>query len=153
MPARIAPRCPRRGSTGETLGQVVELNLTCGDCFGLWDLRTIAEFRRPWATWGDEITRRWRTAFPGSRPFAMYVMGLIPPATWKHEWPALRHPLRAIDGCTVEIADCGWRKTEHELRHLDDLGLIDAKERRDAERRLAAIGWSDYSRYESIATE
>lgn len=153
MPRKILSKCARRGSAGDTLDELVEMNLTEGDAFGHWDLRTRVEFARPWATWGEEITRRWRAAFPGSRPMAAYILGDIEPASWVHEWPALRRPLRSIEGCTVEIADCGWHKTEVELRHLDDIGLIDAKERREAERRLAATGWSDYSRYEQIARE
>jgi hypothetical protein len=153
MPRKILSKCARRGSAGDTLDYLVESNLTCGSCFGHWDLRSRVEFARPWAVFGAEITRRWRAAFPGSRPMAAYVLGQIEPATWKNEWPALRRPLRSIEGCTVEIADMGWHKTEAELRHLDDLGLIDRKERRDAERRLAEPGWSYYDRYVQIATE
>ena len=153
MPRKILSKCLRRGNAGDTLDDLVEINMTCGECFGHWDLKTRAEFARPWAIWGDEITKRWRAAFPGSRPMAAYILGEIEPATWKHEWPALRHPLRPIEGCSVEIADCGWRKTEHELAHLRRLRLVDAAEVRAAERRLAEVGWSDYSRYEQIATE
>jgi len=153
MPRKILSKCLRRGSAGDTLDELVEINLTCGECFGHWDLKTRAEFARPWSIWGDEITKRWRAAFPGSRPMAAYILGEIEPATWEHEWPALRHPLRAIEGCSVEIADCGWRKTEHELAHLRRLRLVDAAELRAAERRLAEVGWSDYSRYKRIATE
>jgi hypothetical protein len=134
MPRRTAPRCPIRGSADETLDQLVEMNLVGGDAFGHWDLKTRVEFARPWAVFGAEITRRWRAAFPGSRPMACYILAEIEPATWKNEWPALRRPLRAIEGCTVEIADCGWHKT-------------------DAERRLAEPGWSYYDRYESIVRE
>lgn len=151
MPRKILSKCARRGSAGDTLDELVEMNLVDGDAFGHWDLRTRIEFARPWATWGDEITRRWRAAFPGSRPMACYVLGEIEPATWVNEWPALRRPLRTIEGCTVEIADCGWHKTEHELKHLDALGLIDAKERRDAERRFADRDWYYHGRYASIS--
>jgi hypothetical protein len=153
MPRRTAPRCPVRGTAADELDAMVEFNLCNGSAFDHWDLRTRTEFARPWEVWGDEITRRWRIAFPGSRPFAMYVLGLIPPATWVNSWPALRHPLRSIEGCTVRIADTAWHKTEHELAHLDDLGLIDNRERRDANRRLAEWGWSYYGRYEQIARD
>ena len=151
MPRKILGKCSRRGSAGDALDEQVESNLTCGHCFGHWDLRSRVEFARPWAIHGDEITRRWRAAFPGSRPMAMYILGLVEPPTWKHEWPALRHPLRAIEGSSVEIADCGWRKTEHELAHLDALGLVDARERRYAERRFAERDWYLHSRYRSIS--
>ena len=105
MPRKILGKCSRRGAAGDALDEQVESNLTCGHCFGHWDLRSRVEFARPWAIHGDEITRRWRAAFPGSRPMAMYILGLVEPPTWKHEWPALRHPLRAIEGSSVEIAD------------------------------------------------
>jgi hypothetical protein len=153
MPRRTAPRCPIRGSSDEKLDDIVEMNLTSGDCFGHWDLRSRVEFARPWAIWGDEITHRWKVAFPGSRPMAAYILGEIEPATWVNDWPALRHPLRAIEGCTVQITDCGWHKTEHELRHLLAIGLIDTAERRAAERRLTETDWSYHGRYPSISRE
>jgi hypothetical protein len=153
MPRKILTKCSRRGSAGDTLDEQVESNLTCGHCFGHWDLRSRVEFARPWTIHGEEIVRRWRAAYPGSRPMAMYVLGEIEPPTWKHEWPALRHPLRAIEGCTVEIADTGWHKTPAELEHLAALGLIDRKERRAAERRLDERDWSYHGRYASISRE
>jgi hypothetical protein len=153
MPRRTAPRCPIRGIAEDTLDDMVEFNLCTGEAFDHWNLRTRLEFARPWEVWGDEITARWRAAFPGSRPFAMYVLGEIPPATWVNEWPALRHPLRAIEGCTVQIADCRWHKTANELEHLDALGLIDRKEWRAAERRLDERDWSYHGRYQQISRE
>ena len=82
---------------------------------------------------------------------ALYIIGKIPPATWRHELPGLRHPLRRIEGCTVEIPDYGWHRTEHELEHLDALGLIDRNERRAAERRFAERDWYYHGRYQPIA--
>lgn len=152
MPRRNAPRCPLRGSAAdESLDDTVEANLTGGDCFGHWDLRTRVEFARPWAKWGEEITARWRAAFPGSRPFAAYVLGEITPPSWRHELPALRRPLRKIEGCSVEIADCGWHKTIAELEHLDALGLIDDDEWDAATERFCAPDWSYHGRYQPIA--
>lgn len=151
MPRKILTKCHRRGSIDDRLDELVEMNLTAGDCFGHWDLGSLQEFTRPWARWGDEISRRWRAAFPGSRPMAAYIVGEIEAARWVHEWPALRHPLRVIEGCSVRIADTGWHRTEHELEHLDAMGLIDAKERREARRRLAERNWYDSSRYQAIA--
>jgi hypothetical protein len=153
MPRRILTKCSRRGSAGDALDYLTESNLTCGHCFGHWDLRTRIEFARPWAIHGQEILRRWRVAFPGSRPMAAYILGHVEPPTWTNDWPALRRPLRAIEGCSAAIADCGWHKTADELAHLDALGLIDRKERRLAERRLDERDWYLHSRYRSIASE
>jgi hypothetical protein len=153
MPRRTAPRCPVRGSADDTLDDIVEVNLTGGDCFGHWDLRSRVAFARPWAIWGDEITRRWRAAFPGSRPMAAYILGEIEPPTWTHSIAALRHPLRAIEGSSIEIADTGWHKTAHELEHLLALGQIDIAERRAATRRLADADWSCCGRYHAISRE
>lgn len=153
MPRRVAPRCPVRGTTAEKLDALVEMNLTTGEAFGHWDLRALAEFARPWATFGDEITRRWRAAFPGSRPFAMYVLGEIPPPTWRHDWLGLRRPLRRIEGCGVVIPDCGFHMGEAEFEHLVALGLIDRDEREEALDRLSEPGWSYYSRYDQIGRD
>jgi hypothetical protein len=153
MPRKILTKCSRRGSTDDTLSMTVESNLTTGHCFDHWDIRTIGEFRRPWATWGEEILRRWRAAFPGSRPMACYILGEIPPATWTNDWPALRRSLRPIEGCSVQIADTGWHKSVHELEHLDALGMIDRKEWRAAERRLDERDWSYHARYQRISRE
>jgi hypothetical protein len=152
MPARIAPRCPRRGTADDHLDELVEMNLTTGDAFHHWDLRTLAEFARPWSVWGPEITERWVAAFPGSRPMAAYILGEITPPTWRHECPGLRRPLRRIEGCTVSIPDTGWHKTDHELAHLDALGLIDRHERRAALKRLSERDWNRHDRYERLAT-
>ncbi len=154
MPRRTAQRCPIRTANDEMLREIVEFNLTNGDCFGHWDLRTRAEFARPWAVWGNEITKRWRAGFPGSRPMAAYILGEIPPPAWKNDLPSLRHPLRQIEGCEIEIADVAWHKTAIELEHLDSLGLISAKEWREAELRFAETDWLNYhNRYSPIATK
>lgn len=137
MPRRTAPKCNRRTAPVGTISMLEEMSLVWGTTIiPELELTTRDQFARPWADWGDEITRRWIDAMPGSRPFAMYILGLIPPATWEHEWPACRHPLRPIAGVDVVIPDAGWRRTLHELDHLETLGLIGNEERERAHQRL-----------------
>jgi len=154
MPRRAAPKCGRRYA-GERLDCTAELCLTTGDAFGVRDweiaLQSPAEFRRLWRAWGREIVSRWITAFPGSRPLGCYLVGEIVPPAWRHEYPALRHPVR-IAG-EVVIADRGWHCGEVELDHLDDLGLIDDEERRLAIERLAGSDARLYRRYRCLSDD
>ncbi len=151
MPRRTVSKCIRRNTPDDQLVDTVEMNLTDGDCFGHWDLQSRVEFSRPWSRWGDEITRRWIAAFPGSRPMALYVLGLIPPPTWQHEVAALRHPLRRIAGVDIRIADTAWHKREPELEHLVALGLIDDDEHALALERLASRDGTYHARYENLS--
>jgi hypothetical protein len=153
MPRRTVSKCVRRNTSDDQLDDTVESNLTCGSCFGHWDLQSRVEFSRPWLRWGEKITRRWIAAFPGSRPMASYILGLIPPPTWQHELPALRHTLRRIAGVDIQIADTAWHKREAELEHLDALGLIDDDEYELALERLAARDATYHGRYQSLARD
>lgn len=154
MPRRVAPKCGRRHAGGR-LSVTDELCLTGGHAFGVleWEeaLRSPAVFRRLWSRCGEEITRRWIAAFPGSRPMGSYVVGEIEPPAWRHELPPLRHPVK-IAG-EVVIADRAWHMGEVELDHLDDLGLIDDEERRLAVARLDASDARLYSKYRALADD
>jgi hypothetical protein len=97
MPLRAAPKCSRRSCRREHLEQTVELCLIWGHCFGFADLRTRAEFAKPWATFGPEIIRRWIAAYPGSRPMATYVLGEIEPWSWTHPLLSARERAAAIE--------------------------------------------------------
>ena len=154
MPRRTANRCQRRGGRG-SIRLTAEVDLTLGHVFGVatWELHTLRELAAEWRTWGDEITRRWIDGYPGSRPFAWYVLGLIAPCRWVHEHPACRHPLRPIEGCTVVIPDTGWHNTPHELAHLVAIGVVDAAERRAAVERWRGPDPRAPSRYHSLAEE
>lgn len=154
MPRRTVTRCQRRGSRG-SITPTVEVDLTLGHVFGCagWEMATIREIAAEWQTWGDEITRRWIEGYPGSRPFAMYALGMIPPCRWRHQWPACRHPLRAIEGCAVEIPDTAWHNSPRELEHLVEIGVVG-----EAEYKAAVARWNGRdptapSRYRSIAEE
>lgn len=152
MPRRSVTRCERRAVAADQLDALVEWNLTRGDGFGAFDLESRAEFARPWAVWGDEITRRWSEAFPGSRPMAAYILGQITPPTWMHELPALRKPLRAIRGLDIELLDIGWHRFLPEAEHLADIGIIDEEEWDRAIARLESADPIDHRRYRPLAT-
>jgi hypothetical protein len=150
MPRRSAPKCPRKGNA-DTIDETVEFNLTDGHAFGPWDIHTRHEFAREWRKWGDEITRRWIAGFPGSRPFAMYILGLIPPPVFEPEHDDHHpRPLRPIQGLEVEIADTTFHKGERELRHLVELGIVGRREEQLALERLDGYYPTNHLRYKSI---
>jgi hypothetical protein len=149
MPRRTIAKCNRRNMAPEHLDRMIEWNLCDGDGFGPWDLKTRHQFARPWARWRDEITRRWRAAFPGSRPMAAYILGEIPAPDWQAGW----RPMRPIDGVTVVLPDTLFHKQLPELDHLDALGLVDDDEWNQAIDRLEAADATYHARYQSIADE
>lgn len=153
MPRRPGPKCARRSSPESRLDRTVEMNLVDGSAFGVFDIHTRGEFARPWAKWGDEITRRWIVGFPGSRPMAAYILGEIPAPTWQHKLPGLRRPLRPIAGLEVAIYDMGWHKLAPELEHLAAIGLVDDHEYELAAARLASRDATYHARYASLADE
>lgn len=155
MPRRTAPRCRRRTAAG-TLDYTDELVLLHGHAFGVrsWEelLRSRHAFARAWGAWREELTARWRAAYPGSRPMAAYVTGEIPAPDLAHELPALRHPV-ILEG-TVVIADRGhWHQYAAELEYLDGLGLVDDDEYALAVERLDGPDPTSVHRYRSVADE
>ena len=151
MPSRKAPRCGRTRGLPDRIDELVEMNLTYGDAFGLDDQRRLVDFTRPWSRWRAEITARWVEAFPGSRPLAAYIVGEITPPSWQHELPALRRPFRPIEGGTVTMPDTGWHQGQAELDHLDELGLVDADEHDRALARLEGEDATYHGRYRPLA--
>jgi hypothetical protein len=150
MPRRAAPKCRRKGNA-DHIDETVEVNLGRGDCFGPWDIPTRHEFAREWRRGGDEITRRWIEAFPGSRPMAAYILGEIEPPTFEPEHDEHRpRPLRPIAGLEVEIDDVSFHQGERELRHLVELGIVGNREERLALERLAGPSPTDHLRYRSV---
>jgi hypothetical protein len=154
MAKHTIAKCPRRGH-GAGIDMAAEFDLCHGHVFGIrqLELASVADMLAHWRRWGDEITRRWIAAYPGSRPFAMYVLGRIPPCSWQHDTPALRHPLRPIAGCEVVIPDIAWHMREPEVDHLEQLGLLARGELAAAEDRLADPDPQRGHRYEQIARD
>jgi hypothetical protein len=149
MPRAPGPKCRRRTTALDELDRTVEMNLGDGHAFGPWDLHSRADFARPWATWGPEITRRWIAAFPGSRPLAAYLLGEVEPPPWRPGW----RPMRTIRGIDVVLPGNGFHKQEAELEHLDAIGLLTATERKAALARLDGPEATYHARYKSIADE
>ena len=152
MPRRNVQKCVRRNTPADRLDHTVEINLVSGECFGPWDLPDRTAFARPWATWGDEITRRWIEGFPGSRPMAAYLLGEIAAPVWKPGPPLHWRPLRRIEGVDV-VMPGNWHKQYAELLHLDGLGLIDDDEWNKAIERLDSADATYHGRYRSIYDE
>lgn len=152
MPRRVVTKCAKRHTLADQLDHAVECNLVWGECFGPWDLHTRAEFARPWATWGDEITRRWKAAFPGSRPMACYLLGEIAAPAWQPGPPLYWQALRRIEGIHV-VMPGNWHKMYPELVHLDSLGMIDDDEWDRAIERLDSPDATYHGRYKSIYDE
>lgn len=154
MPRRTVQKCSRRHA-GERLDVTTEYCLTVGHAFDVRDweepLRSRAEFARLWSRWGDSITPRWIEAFAGSRPLGLYLTGAIEPPDWRHEHPALRHPV--VIGGEVVIEDRTWHLGEVELDHLVELGVVDERERRLAIQRLDEPDARYHSRYRQLADE
>jgi hypothetical protein len=154
MPRRTVTKCSRRHA-GEKLDVLVERDLTHADVWGVrsWQFSTRGEFSAAWSRWGAVILPRWIEAFPGSRPAAMYVLGLLEPPKWIPELPGLRRPLRRIEGVTVKIPDLGWHRFDPELEHLVDLGIVDDEERERAVERLDGPDPLNYRRYRLASDE
>lgn len=112
--------------------------------------KTLDEWRREWDRWGSMILPKSLEHRPGTRPVAMYVLGMIEPRE-------MNIPLPEPNGFWhVDVRDRNGRSTRHylnapepfmvsEVKHLTRLGIVTAEElrrhRRDPE---AATGYSAY---------
>jgi hypothetical protein len=155
MPRRTVQKCGRRGAAGDRLDLTDELCLVWGHAFGVHDwerpLASQADFSRLWSRWGDEITRRWIEAYPGSRPAGCYLAGQIQPPTWKHELQPLRWPVKL--GREVVIEDRTWQGHEVELDHLVELGIVDDEEYQAAVERLDGPDPTTGRRYRHVSSD
>ena len=96
------------------------------------ELRTLADWQDHWHRWGAAILAKCIAHRPGTRPFAMYVIGLIPPRRFMrplpafHEWPTVY----VRDGASGERWTLAPRYLENEAGHLYRCGIIDDEELR-----------------------
>lgn len=154
MPRRTVQKCSRRYA-GERPDQADELCLVWGHCFGVADweqpLKSTADFSRLWSRWRAELLTRWVAAYPGSRPLGCYLAGEIQPPAWRHEIPALRHPVRI--GGEVVIEDRAWHGQAVELDHLVEIGVVTGDEYEAAVERIAGGQPTAVHRYEALARD
>ena len=106
------------------------------------ELRTVEDWQRLWHRWGSVILPKALKAFPGTRPFAMYVVGEIP------ERPVLAEPPLVNGFFKLYVPGRnGTGRWHHqypepfqqsEPHYLHDIGLIDDcewKRHRESQRR------------------
>jgi hypothetical protein len=151
MPRRQTRRCESIGGADIELPQ--EHCCVWGHAWGFSDLLDIVDFEAAWRRWGAEIESRYRAAFPGSRPAAVYYLGLVPAPTWMAQNPPSRFMSPIIRGCRCERFDLNVLTKEHEFRHLLDLGVLDDQEVAAARKRFKSDDATEYSRYQSIYRE
>ena len=142
MPRRSVDRCPRKSTT--TLDLIDEFNLV------LWSpilpgrqFKTLAAMRDAWDRHGSDILPHYVRQRPGTRPFAMYVLGelplpplLHPPVKWSLEFTIdgvrFHDQWHYFGSCTGPGGYYHGGSTYGEFQYLRRLGVID-----DAEAELA----------------
>jgi hypothetical protein len=98
-------------------------------------LRTAAEWRREWSQYRDIVLPKVIEYRPGTRPFAMYAVGEIPPRELAMQLPqphGFWHiDVREQDGTlTTHYLDVPKPFMQPEVEHLRRLGIVDAAELR-----------------------
>jgi hypothetical protein len=127
---------------------MVELDLVAGDAFGVFDIGSREEYVEAWRLHRDAILPAWIASFPGSRPVAAYIDGELPPWKWRHRRHISRRMLR--DDLGVQM-DLNGHRTDVELQHLADIGVLDEAEIALAEARLSKPDNDLLSRYQRVA--
>jgi hypothetical protein len=120
----------------EVLPYELERSLLHGQgCLGTaLELRTLDDWQRHWKRWRDVVLPKVLEHRPGTRPFAMYVVGEIPAR------PVLTQPPLSNNYFKVYVPGRNgtgqWHYLmpepfmQHEVDYLSDLGIVDAEERR-----------------------
>jgi len=96
--------------------------------------RTRDEWQREWDRWGDIVLPKAIEHRPGTRPFALYAAGIIPPRQLRMPLPPssgywsidVRHP----DETVTHYIDVPEPWVEAEVKHLRGLGIVDDREYR-----------------------
>lgn len=97
-------------------------------------LRTQSQWRLAWERWGNVILPKCLDQRPGTRPAALYALGLIPPPPMQQPLPRNHRFLTVyVDGedgtgVTHVIAREPYQRSE--VLHLRDLGIVDDDEYR-----------------------
>jgi hypothetical protein len=141
MPRRTGRRCPERTADTSTLDAAAawELSVWRGLDIPGMGLETLADFEIAWREHGEFILREYVAVMPGSRPFALYVVGTIPVP------PVVVAPYRDDAGRRIgervfHDSHCYGHAGADEVAHLVALGIVSADEERAARRRIAEHG-------------
>lgn len=93
------------------------------------ELRTVEDWQRLWHRWGKVILAKALKAFPGTRPFAMYVVGQIPERLVLAEPPLVNGFFKLYVPGRNGVGRWHHRYPEpfmqSEPHYLHDIGLID----------------------------
>lgn len=98
------------------------------------ELRTLDDWRRHWSRWRDVVLPKSLEHRPGTRPFAMYVVGEIPARPvvmepkFQHRFFRLYVP--ANNGTGTWHCQYPEPYMRAEVHYLRDLGIVDAAEYR-----------------------
>lgn len=143
MPRRAGRRCPQRAAAA--LDAATEWSLTIWGGLGIpgTGCETLEDYRTAWRLHRESILPRYVSQLPGRRPWAMYVLGEIPPP------PLNVKPYAADGGVLIGTVRLFERRCyggdAAELAYLDSLGLIDAPERAAARLRMQSDPNRDYT--------
>ena len=92
------------------------------------------QFETAWEIHGEAVLDHYVRQIPGSRPFAMYVLGLVPmPA--EVEAPRLHDPVVRIGGKAFHERHV----YDDELEHLVDAGIVTGEEEALARQRESPV--------------
>ena len=147
MPRRTGPVCKMAGNESR-LRTDVEWSFLHGPQASSIGCRTIEEYRRAWVLHGDSMLKRYIKCVPGSRPWPVYLLGILPPPP-RCEEPRIS-PVRIGDNVWFDASSYGMRD-ENELDHLIAIGEVKRTEERLAVDRLWDHGISLLSTYDWIS--
>ena len=166
MPKRTGRRNPQKSHA--TLDLLTEMNLVSWEPILIGTgFNSITDLGAAWDCHGDAILTQYVQCLPGTRPAAMYYLGLLPlpetlnpPRAWdttqkwgeKTYYPRWRYFGTSTGTDDHFLGGCNWG----ECHHLHGLGVIDAEEYERAREWCDDRFYSPdapYRRYEPICVE
>ena len=136
MPRRTVTRCLPKGDVKQ---------LTCAEEWAIIHTQgigpeTLEQYRELWSAHGETLLKKWKKEMPGSRPWPMYFLGLLPPLPAIHPTEQAR-PFRI--GSRDWYSDWHHGKSGYpELDHLLAHGVIDEDEAEAGRKRIEQYGAS-----------
>jgi len=104
--------------------------------------KTLPQFKSVWESYGSDLLENFIRHLPGSRPWPLYFLNIIPPLK------EVEHPVMAKR--TIRIGNQTWWESaatydkygQGELEHLLACGIVDKSEAKRASERLRKSGRS-----------